>query len=66
MKILKTFLLVIYSAIVNAEDTFVGITLDVRVAEYKDADANDALIKLAAPKGESVLWFLAAGNIQVT
>lgn len=32
MKILKTFLLVIYAAIANAQD----ITLDVRVAKYKD------------------------------
>ena len=33
MKILKTFLLVIYASIANAQD----ITLDVRVVKYKDA-----------------------------
>ena len=63
MKILKTFLLVIYSAIVNAED----ITLDVRVAQYKDADANDEVTTLTATDGESVVFnFLSAGNVQVT
>ena len=63
MKILKTFLLVIYSAIVNAED----ITLDVRVAQYKDADANDEVKTLTAPDGERVVFnFLSAGNVQVT
>ena len=40
MKILKTFLLVIYAAIANAQD----ITLDVRVAKYKDgADKEQTL-----------------------
>jgi len=62
MKILKTFLLVIYTAIANAEDK----TLKVRVAEFKDADNNDAVTPLTADWGYNVdIKFLSAGNVEV-
>ena len=48
MKILKTFLLVIYAAIANAQD----ITLDVRVVKYKDA--TDTVKTLGDTEGGTV------------
>ena len=63
MKIWKTFLLVIYTAIAKAED----ITLKVRVAEFKDADKSDAVTPLTADWGFNVdIKFLSAGNIEMT
>ena len=62
MKILKTFLLVISSAI--AQD---DVTLSVRVTEYKDASASDKVTPVTGTNGGEVkLKFPTAGNIKVS
>ena len=59
MKILKTFLLVIYVAIANAQD----LTLDVRVVKYKGAGASDPDVALSGTDGTGVSFkFLNAAT----
>ena len=59
MKILKTFLLVIYAAIANAQD----LTLDVRVVKHKGATASDQDVVLSGTDGTGVSFkFLNAAT----
>lgn len=67
MKILRTFLLVISSAI--AQD---DVTLTVRVTEYKDASANDKVTPVTGKTGDLTnggnvkLKFPTTGGIKVS